>query len=1124
MKTVCVIAGLCFACAFGAHSAETDAGLSPEAFRTPPTATRPWGLWFWMSRNISKEAITADMEAYARAGFGGLTVQSVKLPMPEGQVTFDSEAWHAMFQHAVREGARLGLEIGMPVSPSWSGAGGKWIKPDDAMQQLIWSDTLVEGGKTVEVTLPPPRTIMEYYRDVTVLALPAAAEDRGPVKVTGSAPGYDGAALVDGRTDVAPPLPAAAQDGTARFLQFDFGQPRLVRAVQFIYAKEPPFLRVKPEMMTGEWQSSDDGKTFRSLRLAHLHWRYSGVHHKEGSAVCAMTVALPETKARFLRFVLPPALTGDLAEIIFSAFARADYAEAKAGYAYQREHGEETWLFDQFARELPPSVESTGAVARDKVITLAGKMDAQGRLRWDAPAGLWRVVRIGFTLTGAHTAPATPADMGLECDKLSVRGARAVFDGFAKRLLDEAGPLTGKTLTQFHTDSWEFGIQNWTADFPEQFRQRRGYDIGPWLPAICGGHVLGSALETERFLEDFRRTISEMIAENFHGELRRLFAERGVRYEAEACGRQQTAYDPLRYFREADVPMGEVWIGEDGPRVDCKGAAASAHLNGNKIVAVEAFSSGEEGARFALGPRDVKALGDWTLCDGVTRIVFTAPLQLFDDPRRILSFGNYCLQVSRKMPWLEAGRGWFDYFGRCGFLLQRGAFIGDALYCQPEATPNAFRPRAELRPAIPDDYDYDFCEARDVITKLAARDGRLVTPDSGEYRLLILPETTSISPALLGKALELARAGAIIVAQSRPVRAPGLGSAGDDAEVLRLAGELWGDCDGVRVKEHTVGNGRLVWGRTLAEVFAQQQTPPDFSANAPAGVAVRCIHRRTGGAEIYFVANGSEQPLELDCAFRVTGKPAELWNPDTGRVAPQRSVAGKDGRTIVPLKLAPAGSVFVVFRAGAAGATPTELVATGQPQTLAGSWRVSFPAGWGAPESVTLDRLDSLSKHPTPGVKYFGGTAIYETKFNAPAGLGEAGRKFFLNLGDVHEVATVELNGQPFGGLWTPPFEVEVTSALRAGENILRVTVATALINRFIGDALQSDDVPRNPAGHMTGVKWPDWLENNLPRPSRERVLFSTWNPVGKKNTPLEPSGLLGPVILQATKEIATKP
>jgi len=209
----------------------------------------------------------------------------------------------------------------------------------------------------------------------------------------------------------------------------------------------------------------------------------------------------------------------------------------------------------------------------------------------------------------------------------------------------------------------------------------------------------------------------------------------------------------------------------------------------------------------------------------------------------------------------------------------------------------------------------------------------------------------------------------------------------------------------------------------------------------------------TGGAELFFIANGSEQPLEFEGAFRVTGKRAELWDPDTARVTSQRSKIAKDGRSIVAVRLAPAGSVFVVFRDGPAGIPSPEVVRRGQPQSVPGPWRVSFPAGWGAPEYVTVEKPASLSEHANPGVKYFGGTADYETEFPAPAGFGEPGRTFVPDLGEVHEVAAVELNGQSLGPLWKLPFAIEVTRALRPGKNSLRVTVATAFINRFIGDA-----------------------------------------------------------------------
>jgi hypothetical protein len=224
----------------------------------------------------------------------------------------------------------------------------------------------------------------------------------------------------------------------------------------------------------------------------------------------------------------------------------------------------------------------------------------------------------------------------------------------------------------------------------------------------------------------------------------------------------------------------------------------------------------------------------------------------------------------------------------------------------------------------------------------------------------------------------------------------------------------------------------------------------------------------------------------LDVTFRVQGKAAELWNPETGTISP----AGyriANGRTTVPLRLAPNEAVFVLFRKPATSASRTlpREVET-RLATLDGAWEARFQADRGAPAQLTFDKLISWSESADAGVKYFSGTATYVRTLNAPADWFKAGARLWLDLGGVKNLAEVRVNGQSLGIVWKTPFRVEVTNALKPGANALDIRVTNLWVNRLIGDQ----------------------------QPNAARKYTYTTQPFYNANSPLLPSGLLGPVQL----------
>jgi hypothetical protein len=612
-----------------------------------------------------------------------------------------------------------------------------------------------------------------------------------------------------------------------------------------------------------------------------------------------------------------------------------------------------------------------------------------------------------------------------------------------------------------------------------------------------------------------------------------------------------------------------------------------------------------------------------------------------------MTMGPWGLHYERTATWWEQSRPWHEYLARCQFLLRQGLFVADICYLKPEDAPQGFSVHRRHG------YDYDDCTAEVVLTRMSVRDDRLVLPDGMSYRLLVLPQVTTMTPALLRKVKDLVEAGATVIGP-RPRKSPSLSEYPQcDDEVKRLANELWGDCDGQAVKEHAFGKGKVILGATPEKNLEKMGIRADFSA----GATLRWIHRSLDGTEIYFVASAAPQAVETVCSFRVAGQRPELWQPETGQSERVVAYEQANGVTRIPIRFEPSGSVFVVFRPAAESSDPvltmtrdgrqilpapemktkvtinkatygvltdptrtrdvraklqaivdageltfqvarmaegddpaygivkTLLVdytaegksfqVSGQdpqeitlhtsagaeqvaqvhrgpdgrlyldvwqpglyqlrtlsgrtlqgltstwpaPQEITGSWELRFPPGAGAPERVTLEKLISWSEHSSPGVRYFSGTATYAKTINVPATMLGENRHLYLDLGKVQVMAQVKINGKDLGILWKPPYRMEITDAVKAGDNALEVRVVNLWPNRLIGDETMPEDSSRNPNGTLK--EWPAWVREGKPSPTG-RYTFTSWR-LWKAGDPLQESGLLGPVMLRPTERLDVK-
>ncbi|MBN2291048.1 MAG: discoidin domain-containing protein, partial [Pirellulales bacterium] len=577
---------------------QTAAGQEPDtlkqSFVTPPDSAKPWVYWFWMNGNITTEGITADLEAMHRAGIGGVTIMHVGAGIPPGPVKFFSDEWRKLFKFAVEEAHRLGIKMSMSACDGWTGTGGPWIRPEEAMMKLVWTETSLQGPSRHAAVLPQPETNLDVYRDVAVLAFPTPPEDvadeQAPrPKVTSSDSECIGKNLVDGDLNTTATIKHTSAKKPA-WVQFEFAEPRTVRGVRFVVESTTKVPRARSAWI----QAAEDGKPFRIVGQVSFYKKTNNPSY---------TIAIDETTARRFRVVLPSLSV--FREVHLLEEGRVNNWQLKAGFGRYWGHGADQVFFSE--RQAGPDKTTNSrdpswtaridrfAVDRDRVCDITKQMGSTGKLNWKVPDGRWTVLRIGYTPTGEKNGPASIEGTGLEPDALSPKGIDVAFDNFLAKLLSDAGPHRGETLRYCHLDSWETGEQNWTARFPEEFRRRRGYDLTSLLPVMAGGRVVGNLDISERFLWDVRRTIADMLADYYYGRMREVCHQHGVLFQTEAAGAQQFLFDPITYQQQGDLPMGEFWVDEGRIRPDCKAAASVAHIFDKKIVGAESFTAGWKG-------------------------------------------------------------------------------------------------------------------------------------------------------------------------------------------------------------------------------------------------------------------------------------------------------------------------------------------------------------------------------------------------------------------------------------------------------------------------------------------------------------------------------------------------
>ncbi len=1077
-----------------------------------------------MNGNITEEGIKLDLEWMKRVGIGGLQNFDAALATPkvvDKRLVYMTPEWKEAFRYAVEMADKLGLEVAIASSPGWSETGGPWVKPEQAMKKLVWTETSVPAGKTFSGTLPKPSSVTgpfqavpyredlplpgaeektppQFYSDAAVVAyrLPGPGDaNTGRPTITSSAGPIDASMLDDGDLVKGVKIPISSGD-EGGWLRYEYSVPRTLYAVTLSRPIVGLFMPAPP--LAFRFESSNDGQAFQAVtdfpftRVAQqtvsfppVSARYFRLKIEKAALAAAADAFEPAPGVDFGFFgamMASPETDAEINEFVLHGSPRVNRFEEKAAFGL---------VNDYYAISSPP-LSSKEVVAPADVVDLTTRMKADGSIEWTVPEGEWKILRLGYSLTGTTNHPATAEATGLEVDKLDAKAVKEYIDTYLGTYAGALGPqpFGHHGVKALLTDSIEVGAYNWTPDLLAQFKRLRGYDPTPFLPALTGV-VIGSSEMSDEFLWDFRRTLAQLTAQSHYGRIAKSAHERGLTYYGESLeGTRVSIGDDMEMRQNADIPMSAMWTFSParGPRsnyvIDIRGAASVAHVYGQNLVAAESMTSAL--VPWGFSPRNLKPIIDLEFALGVNRpVIHTSVHQPLVDKKPGLSlmiFGQY---FNRNETWAEQAKPWVTYIARNAYLLQQGKFNADVAYFYGEEAPLAglYGEGRSLPEDLPIGYGFDFVNSDVVLHRLSATNGVIQTPSGMHYRVLYLGGSSrEMTLPVLRKLRDLVKAGAVVIGD-RPTGSPSL--ADNPAEFAAVADELWGK---------KIGTGKIVPGKNTNQVLASLGVAPDFETDKTGqSTDVMFVHRHLPEAEIYFLSNRTEHPQTINATFRVIGKRPELWHSDTGRMEPA-SFRIENGRTTVPLALDGNGSLFVVFRQPAselAGTVPS--LKEENLATLDGSWDVRFTPKLGAPEKVTFDQLSSWTDNTDPGVKYFSGTAAYLKSFEVPAAWLTGGQHLTLDLGDVRELAEVSLNGRSLGVAWHPPYKLDITSAVKSGTNTLEVKVTNLWVNRLIGDQ----------------------------QPGATKYTFTVM-PTYKADAPLRPSGLLGPVtVAQVT---ATRP
>ncbi|SNR77916.1 alpha-L-rhamnosidase [Lutibacter agarilyticus] len=1126
-------------------SAQTE--LSLQEFKLPPESSKVHTWWHWMNNGITKDGITKDLESMKKQGVVQATILNVGLPIVNPvevpDIMFGTPEWYEMFNWALTEAKRVGISIGIHNCDGWSTSGGPWLTAEESMKLYTWSKTTIKGGKEVSVQLALPPNSRNYYRDYAVVAIPLNEKENSfqtaKAKITINKK-VDANAISDGNPFSSVVLKAGDVINIELKSKIEISQ---VKFQSLILDSYKSYFWGNLNKIGGKFilYSSNDNVNFQ--KVSNVEFR--GVSETK-------SVSIPKTSAQFFKLeCLEVTKKYPLSELELLANNETSSYKPVIPNLLQKTGTIGLANNDDFAL-MRKNISST--VNEQSVIDLTEKLDKNGLLKWKAPKGNWKVIRFGYTTTGAQNGPSTKFGKGFEVDKMDTIALNKHFNSFGKKLKQEANKITDNTFKFLLIDSWEAGLQNWTKNFPEEFKNRRGYDIIPWIPVLCG-EVVGNTQLSEGFLFDFQLTISDLIGDNYYKHFRDLCHRDDLEMHAEVIYGERGMYpsiDVLKTNNYPDLVMSEFW-GMDfasenrvyqakekpRPRLPLfKG------FEGNKqVIASEAYTSL---AHYSDSPIELKAWGDEAFCSGVNQMILHSYVHQPTDDKPGVTLWKFGASFNRNNPWWNLSNDWMEYQSRIQYVLQKGEPVVDVVYYIGDQLPQSNY--KSISKKMPYGYTAFPCSFDMLVNQAKAIDGKLSFGGSQRYAFLALPEKTNMQLSTLKQIAKLVKDG-VVVYGPKPEALLSLTDIKHHSEEFKtIADELWGKSNS-SIIDKKYGKGKVVWGKPVNELLKELNVVPSFTTNVAEAKEIMFTHKKVGNDDVYFLFNQQNKALSRELLFRTNNKVPEIWDAVDGTTVKPAIYSVEEAQLRIPVSLQPLQSLIFIIR----GDKPEKHIA----KVHSGSKQI-FPLiekteaqftiptttliennfefvsqqnndyiftdangkvikkSLEAPTVFTIDdfngtidfepvydekipsvgikNLKSLTESDNPSIKYFGGKATYTINFKAPKKAKKNKEDLYLNLGDVDAVAEVVLNGKHLGYYWVPNSKIAIPNLIQSN-NVLEITVATVVRNRFIGDFIEYGEV-KNLFTTTTVDKYFD------------------------KDKPLKPSGLIGPIqLIQYKKE-----
>ena len=1088
-------------------------------FNNPGQNFKPKTWFHVMSGNMSEEGLTKDLEAIQRVGIGGILMFNVTHSIPDGKVKFNSAEHQRLITHAAEECERLGLSFGVHNCDGWTSSGGPWVTPENSMKQIVWTETIVDGG-TVSVELNQPTAREGFYRDVAVIAYPALEKELkdselNPV-ITSSDSNFDTKLISDGRWDKSSTLRSSESD--RNWVQFDFGKTVPITSIYMPLEKTISGSR-KSELLI-----SEDGKNFSSAKKMDLK--------RLGKKEFAIDETFDPIKARYFRLVIED--NYDIMELDMKVLPRYPSFLAK------------TSLFKKEDHTLKPisKIDSSLIIERDDILILSERMDERGFIHTSLPEGKWTIMRFGYTITGAVNSPASDEGRGLEIDKMSRKALDVHYDAYVGKVVDNTKAIAPNALQYLEIDSFEVGGQNWTENYEELFKEFYGYNLEHFLP-LYAGRVIESPEISDEVLWDIRSFNSQLITENYFDYFTELTNEDGLISYIEPYS-FNAPFNELDAAKKTDIPMGEFWMHQ---RFQIGTAASAAHIYGKKIVSAESFSARPE-INWKGHPGASKVTGDKAWILGVNEFMFHRyahqPNTHVEPGMTMSQWGSH---IDRTQTWWDnAGKAWFEYISRGSYLLRQGNPVSDVLVFVGEGSPNSVTGRKLEAFTLPENINYDNVNADVINNRIKIKDSFAVLPEGTSYKMLVLENCDVLNLNTLEKLDEFSNQGLVIIGK-RPKRIAGYGHS--DAEQMRFKAVV----DQIWSREHTFDHVELT------EIYKKMGWIPDVQFNNSR--SENYIHRATDDADLYFFINTDSIAQTYTYNYRVKGKIPELWNPMDGSIEKIAWFRDQGDTTELNLTLQPGESIFVVFRKvenrlksilnldessfenpsfsyneddelimeisnpGTIELTMSDSTKVHykvkdlpQPIELERDWTVQFDKTKSNLPTLKMNKLYDWTSSDIFDVKHYSGSATYSTQFKLNRPYLNDDVRLILDLGNVQIAAEVYLNDEFVGTTWVAPYKIDMTEKAKKGTNLLKIIVTNTWTNRLIGD----EHLPDHDNYSLWGENgkrpvMPDWYLDNQPMPDGPRRTFTTY-PFYEKDSELMSSGLLGPVMINVHKKI----